>query len=55
MNKTIFEKKCLPHLTKINQLSAFKHNDFWACMDTLREKKELNLLWKSKKCKWKIW
>ena len=54
-DKTIFEKKCLPHLTEINQLSAFKHNDFWACMDTLREKKELNLLWKSKKCKWKIW
>ena len=54
-DKTIFEKKCLPHLTKTNQLSAFKHNDFWACMDTLREKKELNSLWKSKKCKWKIW
>ena len=24
------------------------HYDFWSCMDTLREKKELNLLWKNR-------
>jgi glucose-1-phosphate cytidylyltransferase len=54
-DKTIFEKDCLPKLSKNNQLLAFKHDGFWACMDTLREKKELNNLWKSKKCDWKIW
>jgi len=54
-DKTIFEKDCLPKLSKVNQLTAYKHNDFWACMDTLREKNELNLLWKSKKSKWKVW
>ncbi|MDC1129376.1 sugar phosphate nucleotidyltransferase [Candidatus Pelagibacter sp.] len=54
-NKTIFEKDCLPLLAKKNQLLAFKHNGFWACMDTLREKKELNTLWKQKNCKWKVW
>tara|TARA_B110000858_G_scaffold195524_1_gene252133 strand:- start:1838 stop:2542 length:705 start_codon:yes stop_codon:yes gene_type:complete len=54
-NKTIFEKDCLPLLAKKKQLLAFKHNGFWACMDTLREKKELNILWKRKNCKWKIW
>ena len=54
-DKTIFEKDCLPFLAKKNQLISFKHNDFWACMDTLREKKELNFLWKQKKCKWKVW
>tara|TARA_B110001452_G_scaffold180755_1_gene151786 strand:- start:711 stop:1415 length:705 start_codon:yes stop_codon:yes gene_type:complete len=53
--KSIFEKDCLPVLSKNNQLLAFKHDGFWACMDTLREKKELNSLWKSKKCDWKIW
>ena len=53
--KSIFEKDCLPALSKNNQLLAFKHDGFWACMDTLREKKELNSLWKSKKCDWKIW
>jgi glucose-1-phosphate cytidylyltransferase len=54
-DQTVFEKDCLPLLAKKNQLVAFKHNDFWACMDTLREKKELNTFWKTKNCKWKIW
>ncbi|MDC3355089.1 sugar phosphate nucleotidyltransferase [Candidatus Pelagibacter sp.] len=54
-DRTIFEKDCLPTLSKNNQLLAFKHDGFWACMDTLREKKELNSLWKNKKCDWKIW
>ena len=54
-DKSIFEQDCLPILSKNKQLLAFKHNDFWACMDTLREKKELNNLWKQKKCPWKIW
>ncbi len=54
-DKTIFEKDCLPAITRKGQLLAFKHNGFWACMDTLREKKELNTLWKKKICEWKIW
>ena len=54
-DKSIFEQDCLPVLSKNKQLLAFKHNSFWACMDTLREKKELNALWKQKKCAWKIW
>ena len=54
-DKTIFEKDCLPRLSRINQLVAFKHNGFWACMDTLREKKDLNYLWKNKESKWKVW
>ena len=54
-NKSIFERDCLPKLTKIRQLLAYKHNGFWACMDTMREKKELNKIWKSKDKAWKIW
>ena len=54
-DKSIFEQDCLPVLSKNKQLMAFKHNGFWACMDTLREKKELNTFWKQKKCAWKIW
>ena len=37
-DKSIFEQDCLPVLSKSKQLMAFKHNGFWACMDTLREK-----------------
>ena len=54
-SKTVFEKDCLPKLTKQKELIAFKHNGFWACMDTLREKKELNKIFKSKEKAWKVW
>ena len=54
-SKTVFERDCLPKLTKQKELIAFKHNGFWACMDTLREKKELNKIYKSKEKAWKVW
>ena len=54
-DQTIFEKDCLPKLAKQNKLMSYKHHGFWACMDTLREKKELNKIWKSKEKAWKIW
>ncbi|RLA80835.1 MAG: glucose-1-phosphate cytidylyltransferase [Epsilonproteobacteria bacterium] len=52
---TIFEQYPLQTLAKDGELSAFKHNGFWQCMDTLRDKKFLNELWESKKAKWKVW
>ncbi len=54
-DKSIFEKDCLPKLTVLNQILAFKHKGFWGCMDTLREKKELNKIWNSKQKAWKVW
>jgi glucose-1-phosphate cytidylyltransferase len=54
-DKSIFEQNCLPKLAKTNQLLAFKHHGFWGCMDTLREKIELNKIWKSKQRAWKVW
>jgi len=54
-SNTVFERDCLPKLTKQKELIAFKHNGFWACMDTLREKKELNKIFKSKEKAWKVW
>ena len=54
-DNTIFEKECLPKLAKIKQLLAYKHNGFWGCMDTFREKKELNKLWSSNEKTWKVW
>ena len=40
-DKTILEQGPMTKLVKDNQLSAFKHKGFWACMDTLRDKEEL--------------
>jgi glucose-1-phosphate cytidylyltransferase len=52
---SIFESDVLTLLTKNGELAAYKHTDFWYCMDTLRDKRHLNDLWLSKKAPWKIW
>jgi glucose-1-phosphate cytidylyltransferase len=52
---TIFEKDTLSSLAMKKKLIAYKHRDFWYCMDTLRDKRHLNSLWSSKKAPWKIW
>jgi glucose-1-phosphate cytidylyltransferase len=52
---SIFESEVLPILAKKKLLAAYKHDDFWYCMDTLRDKRYLNNLWLSKKAPWKIW
>ena len=54
-DQTIFEKDCLPKLVRNKQLMSFKHHGFWGCMDTIREKNELNQIWRSKKRAWKVW
>jgi glucose-1-phosphate cytidylyltransferase len=51
----IFEREVLSILAQKKLLAAYKHNDFWYCMDTLRDKRYLNNLWLSKKAPWKIW
>lgn len=42
-------------LAQDRQLMAFKHESFWQCMDTLREKKLLEELWESGKAPWHVW
>ncbi|MDC3382552.1 sugar phosphate nucleotidyltransferase [Candidatus Pelagibacter sp.] len=52
---SIFEKDTLTSLATKKKLSAYKHRDFWYCMDTLRDKRYLNNLWSLDKAPWKIW
>ena len=54
-DETIFEDEPLKKLAKDGQLYTYKHTGFWKPMDTLRDKRELNRLWKSNKAPWKIW
>jgi glucose-1-phosphate cytidylyltransferase len=49
------EHPALSRLAKIGQLSLYKHNGFWACMDTMKEVNDLNVLWKQEHPPWKIW
>lgn len=55
MDNTMWEDSPLETLAKDNQLVAYQHFGFWKCMDALRDKIELEDLWKTKKAKWKIW
>ena len=54
-DETFFEREPLEQLAAHNQLSAYKHNGFWKCMDTLRDKETLDYLWETNRAKWKRW
>ena len=54
-DSTIWERYPLEHLAQERQLSAYKHEGYWAAMDTLREKIKLEQLWDQKKAPWKVW
>jgi len=49
------EADALERLAADNQLAAYRHEDFWQCMDTLRDKRLLETLWQQKQAPWKVW
>jgi glucose-1-phosphate cytidylyltransferase len=52
---TLWEKEPMENLAKDGQLVAYKNIRFWKCMDTLRDKRELEELYERDKAPWKIW
>lgn len=54
-DSTAWELEPLAQLTAAGQLMAYRHEGFWAPMDTLREKIYLQSLWESGKAPWKVW
>jgi glucose-1-phosphate cytidylyltransferase len=52
---TLFEREPLERLAAEGQLMAYQHTDFWACMDTMRDKVMLDKLWESGEAPWKVW
>jgi len=51
----VLEKYPLETLASEGRLSAFEHKDYWQCMDTVRDKNQLNELWINEKAPWKTW
>jgi len=49
------EHPALQRLAREQQLSLFKHEDFWFCMDTYKEVEDLNKMWSSSAAPWKTW
>jgi glucose-1-phosphate cytidylyltransferase len=54
-DQTVLERDVLEVLASERQLAAFRHEGFWQCMDTLRDKRLLESLWQSGKAAWKVW
>lgn len=52
-DQTIFERQPMKRLSTSGELMAYKHEKFWQCMDTLRDKILLNKLWDENEAPWK--
>jgi glucose-1-phosphate cytidylyltransferase len=52
---TVFEQEPLRRLVADDQLSAYEHDGFWQPMDTMREKGQLEELWRTGSAPWKVW
>ena len=52
---TVFEKGPMERLAADGQLMAYRHDGFWQCMDTKREKDRLEELWANGQAPWKKW
>ncbi|MEE8142475.1 MAG: glucose-1-phosphate cytidylyltransferase [Planctomycetota bacterium] len=52
---TQWEKAPMENLAGDGQLMAYRHDGFWQCMDTLRDRKLLESLWDRGDPPWKIW
>ena len=51
----IFERETLEFLAEQGELMSYQHTGFWQCMDTGREKQQLEKLWTSGRAPWKVW
>lgn len=54
-DSVMFEREPMEKLAADGQLMCYKHNGFWQCMDTMRDKEKLENLWAENKAPWKVW
>ena len=52
-DQTVLEREPLEHIAQIGELMAYKHEGFWQCMDTKRDKNNLEVFWSSGEAPWK--
>jgi glucose-1-phosphate cytidylyltransferase len=54
-DRTSLEADALEQLVRHRELAAFRHEGFWQCMDTPRDKRLLESLWNGRRAPWKVW
>lgn len=52
---TAWELEPLERLARDRQLAAYRHEDFWRCMDTRSDQRRLQKLWNAGEAPWKLW
>jgi len=52
---SMWEREPMESLARDNELMAYQHSGFWRPMDTLRDKSQLDELWRSGLAPWKVW
>lgn len=52
---TVMENEPLETLAADQELAVWPHKGFWAAMDTLRDKRQLEKLWSDDEAPWKTW
>jgi glucose-1-phosphate cytidylyltransferase len=54
-DQTAWEREPLENLARDGELMAYRHDSFWQCMDTLRDKALLEEMWQRGDATWKTW
>ncbi len=54
-DRSVLEADGLEALARDGELMAYRHEDFWQCVDTVRELRLLESLWDSGSPPWKAW
>ena len=52
---TVLEKEPLERAAAMGELMAYRHEGFWQCMDTVRDRNVLEELWSKGDAPWKVW
>lgn len=53
-DSTVLEREPLEKAAQMGELMAFRHEGFWQCMDTKRDRDLLEELWLSGKAQWSV-
>ncbi len=54
-DEDILERRPFESMVADGQVSGFRLDSFWTCMDTYKDTQRLNELWKTDKAPWKVW
>ena len=54
-SRTVFEKEPMERLAREGEMMAYRHDGFWRCMDTQRDKMVLERMWEEGSAPWKVW